>query len=988
MRQSASDDGNGGPLDVKTDEGGEPFIPPDEIIYGPGARDGTFDGQISTDGQYVWVGGADGDWEARGEQVGGQRAFADISGGGSGVVGGAVVDPTTLRQTLAMDGRIRAESGIIIDRFDGGEVDFIAARDLLGNQFQVFKNMMPDKITRAIKSRDDGGGIVTSIGSSHYLPGQGFFAVRTEWDDSATPRQVSSFFYVGTRIVDSVGAWEINIHRAKVDPVTNGSWGTEFIDETAAKGGWERATSNRLVQGSSNVTFTASTRRISGVANLENYEAGEIIKIFNTTNNIGYFTVKAKAPAANSVDVVENLIDEANTSAHIFPLPIISMFAIGGTLRISNGNFIDSHKSQWYGHIKRDFWGQGVTYESNAGRFKQPAMIEAYSDWKLQDQELVAPIIVTGDRKGDSTSAANEVAIHIAGIHVSDWPEKSVDTTWNARDRVTCTFVYDFTQESELGKTASGEIGIEMGTIITAADARAFMVEAYTGASNASWNRRITAINIYYKFYDDVDWYEVEHLEINNGWKGSEKIFNAENTGYWVPIMSSILDTGTTDASGNTGRSFKDTAHGILVNQIIYIDNTSTIEPASLMTYAKVILSVDNIVLPVAPVDSRGVSPASWLSKAWCSGDPSTTAVATFYIPFTGEKAFTYFTNTGRSAKLKIPAIRWAAADTNGSEVLVGNINFQDDNNQTIRERTRVAESSPGTPDTFTVAHTKDVGLYTGDKIIAIRYYNANWWILMERNVVVLQPVTLRKIAQYSGIGCKWGGGHVITPFGLAMADSSGISLLPSLEELSFPKRTAYQDITLFECAMTYSRQSKKLFFLPDTRAALGTKLELWVYSFDLKAWNREEMTLEFGSGNFVDMGENDEPVFATANSITGGGSWLVAELRTTGGTSNESEIKSKEYALGLPFNNKIFGKGYLSYKSSSQEVTVEVYRNGETIPFKTIRIDASSSLKTVEVLLNVTCKLISFGFKSVATDFEIEDFIIPPKEIIFLDRR
>lgn len=881
---------------------------------------------------------------------------------------------------------------IVLNRFDGGEVDFLSARDLADNQFQKFRNMRGDHITKAVKALANvskGG----TVADSYALPGQGFFEYRAEWDNSATPRQVSTLYKVLARIVKSVGAWEINIHRFNTKNVT-GAADTEFIDETAAKGGWERATSNRLVEGVTNITFAAATDRISGHANLENYEVGEIIRVLNTTDNDGYYKVKTKKPAASSVDVHEALTDEAGVSAYLYPLPDISMFAIRGDLRVSNGNFYDTtHDSLWEGHIKRDFWGQGVTYGTKGGRFSQPPMKEAYNNWKLQDQELVAPTIIAGDRTGQNTAAANQIAIHIAGTHPADWPDKAVDVEWNARDRVAFTYVYDFVQESELSRATNGGIGLPMGTIVTAADARAFMVEAYTGAANISWNRRVTAIRMYYQFYDDPDWYEVVTLDTNKGWSKSGLPFDVENTGYWIPIMDGTIDnTGTTDAAGGTGTTVNDNAHGLAVDDMVYFLNTATIEPGSLITKPSS-FAPNTMTLPVAMVDSLGVNPANYNDLDWCAGDRSATAVATFYIPFTGEKAFTYFTNTGRAAAVKVPAIRWRACDTDGSKVLYGNIDTKDENEQTIRERSRVIETQPGMPDIALLSMSKEIGLYSGDEIISIVYFNRSWWVLMERSVVVLQPGTLKELARYNGVGSKWSHANAATPFGLCVADESAITLFPAFEELTLPKRKSYQSLTLFEPTMAYSMKRKRLFIIPDTRGSALT--EIWVYSFETKSWSTETISSTLVYGNFVSIGSwGGSTVTAIHNEPEGLVEGIVADRISTlqlgnlfSGNSETGEIKTKEYHNETPYLDKIFGNGYLSYKSSAQELLVEVYRDGESIPFKTIHLDAASSLINVPVPLNVQCKLLALNFKGTANTLEVEEFIVPDSEITTLDR-
>ena len=93
-------------------------------------------------------------------------------------------------------------------------------------------------------------------------------------------------------------------------------------------------------------------------------------------------------------------------------------------------------------------------------------------------------------------------------------------------------------------------MGFRLGAVPSGTNALAFMLDVYTGASNVSWNRRVTAIKLYYKFSDGPDWFEVQYFDVNKAWKESDKIFDTENTGYWIPILSSLAKSGTTDGSG------------------------------------------------------------------------------------------------------------------------------------------------------------------------------------------------------------------------------------------------------------------------------------------------------------------------------------------------------------------------------------------------------------------------------------------------------
>ena len=875
---------------------------------------------------------------------------------------------------------------ILINRFDGGLVDFMSARDLSAKQFQRLENMRINRVTRLVKRPGEGARTAESATALQVLPGMGHIQYRAERDESNV--HINSHFRT-ISLIDISGTPVVSIRRNNSINDDTGTF-TEFLGSTV----WTL----RQVVGSSNISFSGN--EITKGSGFDVFFPGDLLRVYGSgEDNDGY--VHVISATATTITVVEDLTTDSNTSAVLIAFPHVSMYAINGVLRVSDGVFADTAPSQWYGHIKRDFWGQGITYGSNGGRFEQPVMTEAYNSYLLKAQELVAPTIVAGSRVGDATSAANQVAIHIARAHhgfkelmpnsidrtfaggstawanvdlnafnettdltitasaadqyctcpvasapmtaarkyrlqfdvanlistftiqdftgvqelgkvyangkeqstvftvdtsitggmriVADtddasadfdnfslsaieWPEKAVDVEWNARDRVTATFVYDHVQESELGRSSSGEIGIEIGVAgqysysgryITgkgspfASDnqAKGFMVEAYTGAAQASWNRRITAIRLYYKFHDDPDWYEVVTLDVNKGWSESELVFDAENTGYWCPIMASITDTGTSDAAGGSGTTVESDAHGLSATDLLYIGYNAAIEPDSLCTI--VASQVTNtITLPVAAVNSLGIE-TTYDAKPWCAGTISTVAVATFYIPFTGEKAFTYNTNTGRAAKLKVPAARWRAAATDGSSVLIGNIDTKDENNQTVREHSRVIETPAGMPDTFLLSKSKDVGIFEGDEIMVIADYQNNWWVMKERNIHVLQKgKQLRTLAQFKGIGCRWMHAFVVTPWGLCVADEAGIFLLPSGEELSFPIRGTYQALTFFNPILTYSHLNKQIHFVPDTSSVTSAML-----TFDMqnKGWMKDSFPAKTSLSNFAE-GRHYEP--------------------------------------------------------------------------------------------------------------------------------
>ncbi|KKL06155.1 hypothetical protein LCGC14_2598840, partial [marine sediment metagenome] len=82
--------------------------------------------------------------------------------------------------------------------------------------------------------------------------------------------------------------------------------------------------------------------------------------------------------------------------------------------------------------------------------------------------------------------------------------------------------------------------------------------------------------------------------------------------------------------------------------------------------------------------------------------------------------------------------------------------------------------------------------------------------------------------------------------------------------------------------------------------------------------------------------------------------------------------------------NDPVFIRNfYLSYISSSVDVTVKVYLDNNALPAKTMTLDASSTIvNKAPILLNTSSEVLSLSFESTATDFTIEDMEIPDSEI------
>ena len=330
--------------------------------------------------------------------------------------------------------------GILINRFDGGLVDFMSARDLSAKQFQRLENMRINRVSRLVKRPGEAARTAESATALQVLPGMGHIQYRAERDESNV--HVNSHFRT-ISLVDISGTPVVSIRRNNSINDDTGTF-TEFLGSTV----WTL----RQVVGSSNISFSGN--EITKASGLDVFFPGDLLRVYGSgEDNDGY--VHVISATATTITVVEDLTTASNTSAVLIAFPHVSMYAINGVLRISDGNFHDTAPSQSYGHIKRDFWGQGITYGSNGGRFEQPVMSEAYNSYLLKAQELVAPTIIAGARTGQATELITNGDFS-SGDPPDDWDAVRATLATDAgRLKVTATSDYGYGKQDIV--TVSGK---------------------------------------------------------------------------------------------------------------------------------------------------------------------------------------------------------------------------------------------------------------------------------------------------------------------------------------------------------------------------------------------------------------------------------------------------------------------------------------------------------------------------------------------------
>jgi hypothetical protein len=564
------------------------------------------------------------------------------------------------------------------------------------------------------------------------------------------------------------------------------------------------------------------------------------------------------------------------------------------------------------------------------------------------------------------------------------WPNAIRSETFSEDDKYTVTYVYDHIQETELGKTADGEIGVsgfevkeqgpdefkakqadgttdnlvndasfDMGDTTVTVDvggafniytyirigqeimlvtgistnvltvvrgqlgtsdvghednseiyiypsphkARAINLVIYTGASNASWNRRITAINLYWKPKDEVDWYLAGTFDVEEGFADSDlavlepTAINVEsNWGHWTrcpDAAGSEVTVGAIEA-GSTDRKWLDTDYFVntAVNDIAVAVSTakspsdySVILSSLSSMWGKVSAKVttddgvefDANMLPVSRSGTRASDPETYYV---ITSTPRTDVVTNWYFPFDGIKAMTYQSFTGRIANQTVPAIRWKTSVVAGDRVFYGNIDTKDENEQTVRERSRVYWSPIFKPDEITTSGFKDFGKNDGDEIVSLEELDGRLYVLKDRNIYILNITSGSELnwqleRHYRGFGCSYRSASIKTPYGIVCCDFKQITLITPqrILELSLPIRAEWQALTFDNPAIGYSGVQKEIVIVPDTSPG-NTAISGYRYNFDRGSISKATLdaTVADDISNFQ-IGDNLEPFYARSQT-------------------------------------------------------------------------------------------------------------------------
>jgi len=566
--------------------------------------------------------------------------------------------------------------------------------------------------------------------------------------------------------------------------------------------------------------------------------------------------------------------------------PIYDFLVHNQVLRISDGSF--SNNTKWYGHIKRNVFGKTDESSYTTGyAFKKPPMQAVINDWKITDAKLTPPTVVRMGYswdQNDDINAANEVGLYITfpdGTGDQDdllIPDLA-DVTFKTHDRYTVTFIYDYVQESALARDSNGNIGIESRKAVqnSGKTCPGIQVVLHTGSSLADLNPRITGINIYWNPEDDVDWYLVDTLDIDNGFKDSplseysnqDAGSNNPNNGRWIPCPEPYVaqNSFSNISSEDTSQSeivLSSMPTNFAEDKMMFIYPTHSLSTIGQVypIMSDTCLRIGNIKLILSTTITTGDTTAITMvntrneasgafnigtSRAYVAST-STTKVATWWIPYDGLKLATYSSLTGRASSTTLNGIKWNTATILNNKAYYANIDTTDENGQTARERNQIYYTDPYKLDEIMPTHYFDVGRNDGDEIIKITAYRNKIFVFKTRNTYVLNAKhQIERV--FTGVGAIHKNAVCETPMGLVCANKQSIHVVnnTSVRELAFNIKDTYQGLAFDRPALGYDGIDNELIFVPDNDGS-----SMYIMNMDNGSWILRGISSSTNRSNFV----------------------------------------------------------------------------------------------------------------------------------------
>ena len=956
--------------------------------------------------------------------------------------------------------------------FSGGLVTYQSELDLADNQFQSFENVVNTKrgsVSKVGTVAQASGAISGGVTSNTE-----FTSYRTEKDGSNN--DTSTQWWLAANALDvyrsdvsggTSSTWvSVNTYVVGSECITHGNFSSssnwafgtgwsfqsgEGIPPNNTGGYTTGSGAGALTQTSSNMTIALEKNKLyklqftltavggDGKAQLtiKNQALTETYALIGTYNaathtvyfspqssagGIGFYAATDAGGSTNSFSIDDITVKEA---------PKHDLLIHNQILRISDGSFNSSNDSKWYGHIKRNFFGGGITYgtSSDGYKFRQPSMAVAKNAWVAEKTELTAPIVVpmkyAFDQNND-VDAANEVGIFVhfpagSGNDLELIPSVAANT-FNNKDRYTVTFIYDYVQESELGRDANGDVGVYAQNAVSGGGEHCpgIQLVPFTNTSGnftggTGWNQRITGINLYWQPEDDVDWYLVTTYDCNEGFSEDPRAKDSaidtvlrtgttekSNNGYWIPCMEPYGASGDyyENINASTANTFTESDGGGSWGTAFAADNMVFVYPDnSITTLADVagklketstiicnIKSVSSSTLTTGTV-STAVSWKNWsgeghsetpftMSSARAfAATVSTDKVATWYIPNDGLKLATYNSLTGRAAETRLKPIKWNTSAVVGNKAFYANIDFKDENDQTLREKNRIVFTDNFKLDEAVVG-TKfvDVGKNDGDEITALHSAQGRLYVFKTRTIYIYRIQSAQSVnfileRHIAGVGCLHKHAITETPYGLCFMDRKQISLLRGTEisELSLLIRDTYQ--TLGE-SMHQGDGSIMIGYDPILNMlvfsyALNAQI-MYGYNFDTQSWVKLDMSSIPGSQSNMIINNDQRLQTYDTNSKR------VENLFTGSVGAANLLLKTKRYDFGSPETFKRFTKLHITFKAGTTPY-FKIYIDGSDTSEGQRGLDTFTTLNTHSAVLNHLGKTIEVEVYGISTDFRID---------------
>ena len=358
---------------------------------------------------------------------------------------------------------------------------------------------------------------------------------------------------------------------------------------------------------------------------------------------------------------------------------------------------------------------------------------------------------------------------------------------------------------------------------------------------------------------------------------------------------------------------------------------------------------------------------------------PRKDAVSTFYRPFIGEKLFTYQSLTGRTGSTRIKPTKWACSEPVGNFVVIGNVDTEDDNEQTVREASRIMWTLPNRFDDFCILRSKEIFSIDGGVITNLKAIGNILYVIKTNNAYALDMSKNFSIAQsFLGFGSPYTSDCCAkTPMGLVIVNDKGVYLLPSMEEISYVIRDEWQAATFARPVVGYHSERDELFIIGHTEAESSTDSFSYIYNLRTKSWRKENI-MYYGQDtasddvNITNLISQDRQL-QYASWDAGESSFVVKKLYSSSTKVSSGELWTKDFIFNAPARFKSVTNLVVT---SSGAFDIDFYINGDkATSHKKISIASHGTGVTKSRLykVNIECRSLSMKITS-GTDFSIED--------------